>query len=197
MIWSSSPGKVKRIGAYAFETQRENPSTREVTWSKDHSALVVQKAACAAMVDGIPVREFIYNHSDGFDFLLRSKATGKTKQRLFPKGSSDTPAYLEVDENGQQVGHDDKDGKFIHHHVFEPDAGVFLQKMTRYYIAKDGSPLQMIHAAAPASKEKRKHRIIGKHVGWDVAICDDISDFDPTNINFEWYIAEAEKLVIR
>lgn len=190
-------GKIKRIGAYAFETQREDAKTREVTWGKDHSALVVQKAACAAMVDGIPVREFVYNHSDGFDFLLRSKATGKTRQRLFHAGSVDHDPYAEVDEQGNPVGHTDREGVYHRHMVFEPDAGEWLQKMTRYYMAKNGSPLQMIHAAAPASKEKRKHRIIGKHVGWNVAVCDDIEDFDPTNIDYEWYISEAEKLVIQ
>ncbi len=193
-------GKVKRIGAYAFETQRENPATREVTWAKDHSALVVQKAACSEMVDGVPVRDFILGHTDAFDFMLRSKASGKTRQRIFPEGSVDHDPYPEtfVDTDGVEKlkGHW-HDGKFVQHMVFEPNGGQFLQKMTRYYIAKNGAPLQMIHAATPASKEKRKQRIIGKHIGWNVAVCDDISDFDPYNIDYEWYIAEAQKLVIR
>ena len=189
---------VKRIGAFAFETQRENPATREVKWSKDHSALVVQKAACAEMVDGVSVREFIYNHTDAYDFMLRSKATGKTRQRLLMEGEQDTPPRPEINEAGTPVGHTDKDGTFIRHTVFEPDAGQWLQKMTRYYMAKNhGGNLQMIHQPAPASKEKRKQRVIGKHVGWKVAICDEVKDFDPSNVDFEWYIQEAEKLVIK
>jgi hypothetical protein len=44
---------------------------------------------------------------------------------------------------------------------------------------------------------KKKARIIGVCVGWNVAVCDDIDNFDPTNIDLEWYISEAEKLVIR
>lgn len=194
-------GSMKRIGCYAFETQRENPGTREVTWAKDHSALVVQKAACAEMVDGIPVREFIYNHGDGYDFLLRSKCTGKTRQRLFPADAVDTPEYPQIGEDGQPVGHwgKDKSGnpEWIQHMVFEPDGGEWLQKLTRYYIALDGAPLQMVYKAAPQSKMRRKERIIGQNVGWNVAICDNIDDFNPSNINYEWYISEAEKLVIR
>ena len=194
----STDGYIKRIGAYAFETQRENPATREVKWCKDHSALVVQKAASAEMIDGIPVRDFIYGHTDAFDFMLRSKATGKTRQRLLMDGEQDTPPALEFLEYGAPVGHDDKDGKFIQHTVFEPDAGKWLQKMTRYYIAREGGGnLQMVHQPAPASKEKRKQRVIGKHVGWQVCTCDDIKDFDGANINYEWYIQEAEKLVIK
>jgi hypothetical protein len=195
------PSYCKRIGAYAYETQRENPGTREVTWGKDHSALVVQKAACAEMVEGIPVRQFIENHTDGFDFMLRSKATGKTRQRLLHAGQVDTPAhpemYVHSDGCSYPVTHTDPKGKTVVHMEFEPDAGEWLQKLTRYYIAKVGSPLQMVHRPAPASHMKKKARIIGVCVGWNVAVCDDIDDFDPTNIDLEWYISEAEKLVIR
>jgi len=38
-------GKVKRIGAYAYERASENPGTRELPWHKDHSAVVIAKAA--------------------------------------------------------------------------------------------------------------------------------------------------------
>jgi hypothetical protein len=193
----SVDGYVKRIGAYAHETQRENPATREVKWSKDHSALVVQKAAEAEMIHGVPVREFIMNHPDPFDFMLRSKVSGKTRQRLFPAGSIDTPAFPEIDQNGAVVSRVDSDGQMIRHMVFEPDAGVWLQKLTRYYIAKKGHPLQTVHKAAPAAQMRRKERIIGVNVGWNVAVCDDVNDFDPANLEHEWYIAEAEKLVIR
>lgn len=200
-IAKKTNGSVKRIGAYAFETQRENPGTREVTWGKDHSALVVQKAACAAMIDGVPVREFIYNHTDAFDFMLRSKATGKTRQRLFPEGSVDTPPFPETyvadDGNTYEKTSVDSKGTVIRHMVFRPDGGQWLQKLTRYYIAKNGAPLQMIYQPAPAATMKQKERIIGQNVGWNVAVCDDIKDFDPKNIDYEWYVTEAEKLVIR
>lgn len=200
-IAKSLDGYVKRIGAYGYETQRENPATREVKWSKDHSALVVQKAACAEMLDGIPVRQFIENHDDLYDFLLRSKSTGKTRQRLFPEGSVDTPAKPEMvaDEMGMMHPkiHTDAKGKVHKHMEFDPDAGVWLQKVTRYHIAKVGSPLQMVHHPAPQQKMRKLKKIIGKHVGWNVAVCDEMKDFDPSNINLEWYISEAEKLVIK
>ena len=165
-----NPSYCKRIGAYAFETARENPGTREVPWHKDHSALVVQKAACAEMVDGIPVRQFIYNHGDAFDFMLRQKTGGKTWARVI--GDDE----IDPDPNN-------------------PSAGQKLQKMTRYYMAKNGKAMQKIHP--PLRKAPEKQRIIGVHVGWKVAICDDLSDFDPHNIDYEWYVSEAEKLVIR
>jgi len=188
----SKDGYTKRIGAYTHETQRENPATREVQWHKDHSALVVPKAAEAEMIHGVPVRDFIMNHADPYDFMLRSKVSGKTRQRLFPAGSVDTPAVPETD-----VTHTDSKGNVVQHMIFEPDAGMWLQKLTRYYIAKNGHPLQTVHKPAPAAAMRRKERIIGVCVGWNVATCDDVSEFDPANLDHEWYINEAEKLVIR
>ncbi|MFU8772139.1 MAG: hypothetical protein ACNA8H_06940 [Anaerolineales bacterium] len=66
-------GKLKRIGAYAHETPLDNPQTREIGWHKDHSALVVPKAAEACLVRGQSVREFIENHDNPLDFMLRAK----------------------------------------------------------------------------------------------------------------------------
>lgn len=189
-------GKLKRIGAYAHETQRENPATREVKWNKDHSALVVKKAVEAEMVHGQPVRDFILNHTDAFDFMLCSKVTGKTRQRLMrnqdvDEGHTYSPM---TDRRTGEIMFDPKgnEKKFVH---FKATAGQWLQKVTRYYIAKKGHPLQTVFA--PTWQQPHKDRIVGVNVGWEVAVCDEIEDFDASNINYEWYVQEAEKLVIR
>lgn len=66
-------GKVKRIGAYAYQTFFDDPNTRERQWHQDHSMLVVRKAAEAQMIHGVPVEDFIMNHRDPFDFQLSVK----------------------------------------------------------------------------------------------------------------------------
>lgn len=63
-------GKVKRKGAYEYE---------KLDWHKNHSALVIAKAAEAYMVKGIPVEEFIKSHTDIFDFMLRTKVPRTSK----------------------------------------------------------------------------------------------------------------------
>jgi hypothetical protein len=65
--------KIKRIGAYAYQTYFDDPHTRERQWHQDHSALVVRKAAEAHMVHGVPVETFIMEHRDAFDFMLSVK----------------------------------------------------------------------------------------------------------------------------
>ena len=66
-------GKCKRKGDYTYETALENPYTQDRPWHKDHSALVVPKAAEAAMVTGGAVEDFVKAHRDAFDFMLCAK----------------------------------------------------------------------------------------------------------------------------
>ena len=56
--------KVKLKGAYVAD---------ELGWHQNHSAKVIQMAAAAEMLDGIPVEQFIRNHKNKYDFLLRTK----------------------------------------------------------------------------------------------------------------------------
>lgn len=64
---------IKRIGAYAYQTPLENPTTRELGWHKDHSNRVSIMAAEAQMVHGVSVEDFIMKHRDPFDFMLSIK----------------------------------------------------------------------------------------------------------------------------
>jgi hypothetical protein len=65
--------KIKRIGAYAYQTWFDDHMTRERGWHQDHSMLVVRKAAEAQMVHGVSVEDFIMNHREPFDFQLSVK----------------------------------------------------------------------------------------------------------------------------
>lgn len=151
-------GDIKRIGAYAHKTAREEPATREVQWHKDHSALVVPKAAEAAMVHGQPVADFISSHTDPFDFTLRGKVNAGSK--------------LELDD------------------------GTPLQRVTRYIVANTDRSLFKVMPPLP-SKPGSDPRRFAINKGWNVHVCNDMKDFRPELLNLEWYIQEAEKLVIR
>jgi hypothetical protein len=63
--------KVKRKGAYAYV--RPDEDNAELGWHQNHSALVIQKAAFANIIDGSDIRDFIETHNDDFDFMLRTK----------------------------------------------------------------------------------------------------------------------------
>lgn len=57
-------GKVKYKGAYVHD---------DLGWHQNHSSKVVQMAAGKAMLEGVSVEDFIRNHDDKFDFMLRTK----------------------------------------------------------------------------------------------------------------------------
>ena len=62
-------GKIKRKGAYEHDIQ----------WHQDSSALIVPKAAEAALVHGADIRTFIESHKDDYDFMCRAKAPRSNK----------------------------------------------------------------------------------------------------------------------
>lgn len=76
----------------------------------------------------------------------------------------------------------------------ELDDGQRLQKVTRYHIARHGPGMRAVHP--PLAKAPEKVRNISIQAGYAVQICDHVRDFDPANLNRDWYIKEAEKLVI-
>lgn len=63
-------GKVKRKGAYQYEG---------LGWHQDQGGLVIPMAAEAEMLHGIPVEDFIRQHKNMYDFLLRTKVPRSSK----------------------------------------------------------------------------------------------------------------------
>jgi DNA polymerase elongation subunit (family B) len=67
-----------------------------------------------------------------------------------------------------------------------------LENTTRYYVTHDGGYLKKIMPPLPGETEERSRDI---ESGWRVTPCNDIADAtDP--INYEYYIQEAEKLIL-
>lgn len=200
--------KLKNKGAYEYylppeeyEKVKDQPLMGGVSadgmWHKNHSAMVIQKAAEHALVRGGDIEEFILNHEDKYDFMLRTKV---------PRSSR---LVGEVhDENGNIVEE-------------KP-----LQNICRYYISNDGVSLTKVmpavpgkpkevgiyekegvrqYASTPAAVKKLERnewvkvgttdeRRIGINTGWKVKVCNNIKDYDG-DINYEWYIDQARKLV--
>ena len=89
----TTSGKRKRIGAYAHLTPHDDPYTRERQWHQDHSALVIRKAAEAAMVEGVDIAEFIYGHRDPFAFMLSVKVPRSSSLRHGDEPVQNTTRY--------------------------------------------------------------------------------------------------------
>jgi hypothetical protein len=112
-------GKIKLKGAYVAD---------ELGWHQNHSAKVIQMAASSEMLDGIPVEEFIRNHKNKYDFLLRTKV---------PRSSS-LVLLTQIDDEGLE---------------FEETK---LQNICRYYACKEGGKLVKVMPPLEGSTEFRR-----------------------------------------
>ena len=142
--------KYKHKGKYLYERG----------WHQNQSALVIPKAAEAALVHGVDIETFIHDHKDPFDFMLRTK----------------------VPRAGKLLWGDDE-----------------VQNISRYYVSKDGAALtKLLKPTAAQIKAKGADapmRRIGIDVGWDVTVCNDHATIVWDNVNYDYYVAEAKKLV--
>lgn len=193
-IAESIDGDIKLKGLYDYKYAESG------TWEKNFSSLIIPKAAEAALVRGENIEDFIRNHKDPNDFCLRTKIRRSDQLVLV------------------------KDGKETE-----------LQRITRYYAAKDGGKFIKVMPHLPKQLQKwcegdhYRHKKTGQYEvrnpgqkpssgmyelvpveqrqplpprrtssiesGYDVAECNDIGDFNWTNVNYDYYINEARKLV--
>ena len=116
-IASYTNGKKKFKGAYVYD---------DLGWHQNHSAKVIQMAASAEMLDGIPVEEFIRNHKNKYDFLLRTKV---------PRSSSLVLVKELEDDDTEETK---------------------LQNICRYYISNNGGSLVKIMPPLEGKTEYRR-----------------------------------------
>ncbi|MCP4984687.1 MAG: hypothetical protein GY928_01100 [Colwellia sp.] len=201
-----TPPKVKRIGSYAHERASENPGTRELPWHKDHSAVVVAKAAEAALVRGENIESFIRKHIkiDPMDFMLRTKVNRNDKLVL------ETPMMWGKDVVSTKVG--------------------VTQRVSRYFVSNRGGYLIKIseptalQCSTWLTKPHWRHKVTGDHkmsirapsgmwvqfdpptdkpplrrtgisAGFKVTICNQIVDLDLSDINIDYYVKQTRKIV--
>ncbi len=198
--WNKKENKfeIKQKGAYWHPESGDKyaDSISEAgppAWHKDLGNLVSIKAAVAAMVHGVPIEHFIYAHTDPFDFMLRAKV--------------DRASRLEL-------------------------GGREMQRITRYYVAKDGAELRKISPPAKGAqvgdfkrkngmsdaeynaiagtlnahtwderihtKNKSRYEIRESSIeaGWKIAECNVASHFRFDNVDYRYYVNEAQKLLI-
>lgn len=191
-------GKVKRIGAYAYETALENPGTRELPWHKDWSFRVIAKATEAHLVHGTPLREFIKNHNDVYDFLGRTKVPRSSVLMHGNEQVQNTVRYY-VATGGRKLekvmpAKEGMEGQFKKSPKVS-DAEYFT-------VMKEIGPGVWDARIHTQNKSVHEDRVIGIHTGWGVTLCNDLSgaewfhsNYHPDDLNYEYYIKQAEKLV--
>ena len=78
---------------------------------------------------------------------------------------------------------------------FEDGGEVDQQNICRYYPSKQGGKLVKIMPAL-AGKEDQSDRELGIDTAWNVKTCNDACLFDFNDVDYDYYVAEATKLLV-
>lgn len=188
---------VKRKGAYEYKRE----------WHKDHSALVIQKAVEAYMLHGTDITAFICSHTDPFDFMIRGKVNRDASLHLvyqngYERKTGNTIRYFVSNTGGSLIKRSIPKGV--------PGTWKRRTKITDQFYQQvvdeiTGQPGEQDGAGVPHdtrihTKNKSMWGSVtttGLCSGNLVTECSHIRDFDWGNIRYDWYIAQAYKLVIK
>lgn len=207
-------GSVKRIGAYAYVTAEEDIATRELPHHKDWSARVVQMAAEAKLLRGVDIRDFLEDHlMEGgvYDFMLRTKVPRASHLMWGDEVVPNIVRYCVSTNGARLVKVSPPTGSLGSYKrknsISDEFYNTVLDELVEFECAnypRDGSApsydemrARVRHDERIHTKNKSTHQIrrTGVHTGWNVMLCNRLSEFDATCINFDWYVREVEKLV--
>jgi len=200
-------GNLKRKGAYGYETPLDNINTGERTWHKNHSALIVPMAAEAALVNGQCIEDFIINHKNIYDFMLRTKVN-RTDKLLF----NDTTRLQRVSRyyisnninagvltkespptKGCQIGQWCRRSKI----TTEYYNTVLNELINKHHeeVELDTTDMPWDERINTKNRSKYKTRVTNFEVGYRVTICNNIELANFNDIDYSYYIAETKKIV--
>lgn len=190
-------GNVKRKGAYEYE----------YGWHQDPSAIVVGKAAEAALLFDTDIRTFITSHRDKFDFMLRAKVPRAARLVMrWPEWGAEQEL-----QNTTRVFISRNGGSLVKLLPPTGTPGAWKRKNgltdeAYYAVVREitGQPGDLDSTGVPwderiHTKSRSKHDAVRESslcAGWRVTECADAEDFDWGSLDYEYYVKEAEKLVL-
>ncbi len=190
-------GKLKQKGAYwhpdPLDYAGSISTASPPSWHKDHSNIVSVRAAVLAMVHGVDPADIIRAHTDPFDFMLRCKV-GRSDQLMHGDAQVQRVFRYYVARNGAPLVK-----------VSPPVSGGVVGQWKRangvtkaeYERVMRETGGEWDGRVCTQNRSKYEQRRTTVESGWLVADCCDASQFDWSNVNYDYYIAEARKLVIQ
>ena len=172
-------GEIKRKGTYEYKLE----------WHQKHSMLVVKQAVEAYLLYGTPIADFIMNHDDVYDFMMIAKIPRNFKLLYGGVQIQNTTRYYAS-----------TDGDFLTKIMppkGKPGAYKRANKLTDEYfntILKEVGDNwdKRIHTGNKSVYATTTSDVCS---GYTVQVCNDMRDKSFTDINFDYYIREANKLV--
>lgn len=188
----TTTGNIKRVGAYQYLNPLDEQWLKqpERGWHQDLGGLVIPKAAEAVMLRGESLESFIRSHDDPFDFMMRVKVPRSSRLVL---AEHEFPSAITKD--GHVTGYRGKIPAYEQ-----------IQNISRYYIVRNGYKMFKIMPPTKAPRPRNLNgdedlnpldeRYIGVEAAHGVALCNVATDFDWSLVDYDYYIAEARKLLL-
>lgn len=194
----NKPPSIKQKGAYwhpdSLDYAASISNAGPPAWHKDFNPVVVTKAAVMAMLYDLPVDGLIRSNSDPFDFMCRAKVNRASKLFHGSERIQGVSRYY-VSQNGRHLKKISEPTKGNEIGQFKRKNGI-TDATYRTILAEIGAGVwdERIHTKNRSKYEMREMSICA---GQPVSICNTASDFSFDNVNYEWYIKEANKLIIK
>lgn len=185
----------KLKGAYWTPTKHPDDiqNASPTAWYKNFSADICAKAAVAAMTDGADITAFIYKWTNPFDFMLREKTKRAHKLFIGDQPQQVVTRYY-VALQGEPMK---KVMPSTHPHRegwFKQARGVSDADYNAWHTANGNVWNPAVHTKNKSTYEPS--RITHMLAGRMVRECNHVRSFDFTNLDYDWYIEEARKLLI-
>lgn len=181
-------GKLKSKGAYEWENLPHH---------KNQSALVVKMAAQEYLINGIDPEEFIRNHDDKFDFMLRVKVPRSSRLVLSDENGNDTQiqniSRYYVSHKGEKMVKvmppiTPTKTEQVWENVETMEEVVISSKTDINKYGKKG--FKFIKEVETPCPDRR----FDIEAGWNVKVTNDINDFD-WDIDYQYYVERTWKLI--
>lgn len=186
-------GKIKRKGRYWYPESWKDYDAGPGMWHTDLSMLVVPKVAEQVMLHGMNA-EFVLRSmmNDPFDFMMRQKIIGEQKGFIGGQETQKTVRYY-VSKAGSEFK------------VIRPapgPVGQFKRKskiQDKFFdaVMKEIDPDVWDARVHTANKSKYEDTTSKVCAGYLVKDCCDSKQFNWNDVDYDFYLAEIEKIIIR
>lgn len=192
---TAGSGKIKAKGAYwtpdKFPDDIQNASP--TAWYKNFNADVSAKAAVNQMKTGQPIDQFIHAWQVPFDFMLREKTQRGHVLYIGQEAQQRVTRYY-VARDGQPMRKVMPPKYPSRVGMFKAAQGVSDAQWQEHHDRWGNIWSPTVHTKNRSTYEAERATSLAS--GFVVRPCNRVTDFDWSNVNYDYYIAEARKLLI-
>lgn len=193
-VAEDTKGGLKTKGAYwspdPLDYHSSISASQPPAWHKDLGNQVSIRAAVAAMVHGVDPEQFIRLTTNPFDFMCRIKVKRSDVLLWGGQKIQRNTRYFVTTSGEPLVKVSPPAGKVG---KFKRAPKVSEYEYNRVMAETGGQWDARVCTQNRSTYENRETAI---QAGFKTTICNNVQDFDFTQINYDWYIQEAKKLII-